>query len=318
MLRPWIYLENPMLNATANSYLLAMRISTLHDGALKAASDTLDPFFVAMYAFYHPLHVDYQRKYDAWVAQGGLQQGETLNITQLLKLESGTKARVWDNGIQAVYDISTTKYKGIFPNHREPFQNGTQTQRIDAVKALSTAIGTDPLLATVKSDVDAFYTLINTAIAAQKGAISMTGTDSDAVETTRVNMCVGQYADLGGLIQHFASKPELINQYFDLAALRNPTQVFFTGHVKAQKVHTIMKHTFGAADHVKLENPGTTELHFYSSGTKNAQQGTTFITVLAGKEVTVLASQLGALTDPYMMVFNPDDSAEGEFTVEIV
>ena len=77
--------------------------------------------------------------------------------------------------------------------------------------------------------------------------------------------------------------------------------MLFVGHVKKQSTHTVVKHTFGTADSVLLEHPGTT-----------------FITVAAGTQQTVLASGLGTLTNPYLMAFNPDAVNEGEFTVEFV
>ena len=78
MKRPWIYLINPMLVATDNSYRMAVRISTWHDSALLAAS--ADPYFLALYNIYHPLHLALVERYDAWRAQIGLQQGATLNL----------------------------------------------------------------------------------------------------------------------------------------------------------------------------------------------------------------------------------------------
>ncbi|MBK5286222.1 MAG: hypothetical protein JJE25_12555 [Bacteroidia bacterium] len=316
MKRPWIFLINPILVATENSYRMAVRISTYHDSALLAAS--ADPFFLALYNLYHPLHLQLVKDYDNWHTQMGLQEGESLNVNQLLRLESNTKIKQWDVAIQNVYAQGTPKYMSLLPNHRTPFQQGTQNDRIQAVHSLSNAIGTDLALAAVKADVDAFYTQINNALTAQKGAIAVTKTLSDAVDASRIAMCIQQYANLGSLINKYAAVPSDANQYFDEEGIRNAQQVMFTGHVKPQHTHTIVKHTFAAADNLKLENPGNTMLSFYLAQVKGAQPGATVITLNAGEQQTVPATALGNIANPYLVVFNPDAINKGEFVVEIV
>jgi hypothetical protein len=316
MKRPWIYLDNPILNATDNSYRMAVRISTHHDSALNAAK--ADPFILGLYNSYHPVHQAFIDKYNAFVAQGGLQQGDTLNLRQLLRLLSGSKIGFWDSGIQIVYPPNTPKYMALLPNGRGPFQTGTQTQRISAVKGLSDGIGADAALATVKTDVSAFFTELNTANTTQKGSISVTKTLSDDVDAARIAMCIAQYADLGAFIQKHAADTIPVEQYFDLAAMRKGQQVLFTGSIKKESAHTIVKRTFGAGDNLELENPGVTELQFYLAAIKDAQPGSTVIKLAPGAKQTIVASALGNLADPFLMVFNPDAVNKGEFVVEMV
>ena len=316
MKRPWIYLINPMLVATDESYRLAVRISTWHDSALLAAS--ADPYFMALYNIYHPLHLSLVAKYDAWRAQIGLQQGATLNLNQKLNTLSGTKIQEWDIDIQNVYPQGTPQYMALLPNRRTPFQHGTQNDRIQAVQSLSNAIGADPALAAVKADVDAFYTLANNALTAQKGSITVTKTKSDTVETARLPMCVQQYADLGDLIKKYAADPSLANQYFDEEAIRNPQQVLFTGTVKKLKAKTIVKRTFEASVNLKLENPGVTVLKFYLAQVKGAQPGAVFVTLNPGEQQTVPVTALGDIANTYLMVFNPDAINDGNYVVEVV
>ena len=104
MKRIWIYLDNPMLTATDNSFRMAVRISQWHDSALHAA--IADPFIAALYAIEHPIHLALIAAYDAFIAQEGLQQGETLNLRQLLRLEANSKINAWAAGIQRTYPIA--------------------------------------------------------------------------------------------------------------------------------------------------------------------------------------------------------------------
>ena len=156
MKRPWSFLENPFLSSTDNSYRMAVRISTYHNSALNA--NTSNPVIAALYATYNPIHRALVEAYDAFIAQEGMQQGESLNLRQLLRLEGTTKISFWDASIQVRYPSGTPQYMALLPNGRKPFQSGTQTQRISAVASLSDAIGTDAALAAVKNLPRSFRT----------------------------------------------------------------------------------------------------------------------------------------------------------------
>lgn len=313
-MRPWIFIQNPFLNATESSYLNAMGISTYHDSAL--AKVVSDAFFAALYASFHPLHLAYKTAYDSWVAQGGEQQSDTLTVEQLLRLLFA-KIGQWDIKIQNQYPINTAGYKRLLPNRRKPFQRGGQIERIAAVKALSQNIGDDTSLAAVKTDVDNFEAQINEALKTQKGSISATKNMSTELEAARVAMCTGMYANLGALIQKYAATSDRIEHFFDLQAIRNMQQISFTGSLKAGEVYSIVKHTFGADDELWLSNSGNAMLKFYLSNTRNGSPDGTFVTLPKG-EIVVKASELGKLTDTYLTVQNADALLNGEFEAEML
>lgn len=313
--KPWIFVLNPFITATVNSYKLAVKISTYHLGALQSQAGV--KFFDDLIDVFQPLHEALVAAFDSWKNIGGQQQGKTLNVAQLFSLLSKTKIRNWDIAIQNVYSIDTPEYKALLPHKRAPFQNGTQTDKLAAVNALSQAIGADETLATVKTDVDAFYAQLNTALTQQKGSLTSTKTQSDAVEAARMAMCIGQYADLGALIQHFAEMPEQIGQYFDLTAIRSGAQVVFTGDTKPEESENILKHTFADTDTLRLENEGETDLHFYLAPGKDAAPNGTTVVVPAGQEATVLVTQLGSVANTYLNVHNPSTLAKGNWTIEL-
>jgi hypothetical protein len=314
-MRTWQYLQNPFLNATEDNFLSAMEICTYHEGALAVVKD--DPFISPLYTRFHPLYLGYKTAYDNRFAQGGIQRSETLNVEQLLRLLLSSKIRQWDIRIQNVYPLDTVGYKRLLPNRRQPFQHGTQTERITAVKALTQNMGTDTKLAEVKTDIDTFYDQIDKALISQKGSLSSTKDKSSELETNRVAMSVGMYANLGTFIDKYAATPEKIEKFFDLETIRNIQQVVFTGTLKPGEVYNIVKHTFGVDDEVLLFNPGTAPLKFYLSNLPDAKSGDTAVTVVSGEQV-VKASALGSLNNAYLTVCNADPALEGQFKLEIL
>lgn len=312
--RPWSFTQNPFLNATINSLRIAVRISSTHLAALKKFAG--DKFFDGLIAFYEPLDTALSNAVTAIKNAGGEQQGSTVNLNQLYNLLSGSKIRQWDIAIQNVYELGTPQYKTLLPHRRTPFQIGTQTDRRTAVNTLSDAIGDDAALAAVKTSVDAFYTQLSDALSAQKGDIQGGGILGKQAEAARVAMCVGQYANLGALMQNYAETPDMVSSFFDMI-IRSGAQVLFTGDDKPQEHKNIFKHTFAAADMVRLENDGVTEQQFYLADSKTAAPGKMVITVPAGQTVTVPALQLGDIKNTFLNVYNPDAINKGEWTVEI-
>ena len=315
-MRPWIYTTNPIDKACDRSFINALQMSNYHDSAL--ASVKTDTFFTGLYGTYHPIHVAFKNAYDNWKTQGGNQQGETLNLKQLLQLLSHNKIQTWDIKIQNIYPQSTPQYKRLLPNHRAPFQNGLQTERIHAVQSLSKAIGADTALAAVKADIDNFYTQLDTVHVNQKSTLVTTKSQSSALDTARVAMCNAQYANLGALIQRFAASPEKIEQYFDQKALRHATQVLFTGNLKANIIHTIVKHTFSETDEIYLSNTGVAPLEFYLAENKSEKPGTSIYKLAPATSQTIPETTLGKLTNTYVTVYNPDANLVGEYEIEIL
>jgi hypothetical protein len=314
--RPWAFTQNPFTTVTNGSYRTAVRIAIYHLGAI--SKNAGDAFFDPLIALFTPLENALQEAYNKWKAQGGSQQGQTLQVTQLLQLLSSTKIKKWDIAIQAVYDNTTPQYKALLPNGRGPFQVGSQDDRITAVAALVAAIGDDNSIKTVKNDAAAFLTDIQTALLAQKGGIAGTKTNSDAVEAARVAMCTGMYANLGGMMQHFAANPHNIDQYFDLTAIRSGAQVLFTGETKPLENENIFKHTFHAGDGLLLRNEGVTELKFFLAAQKKDGPSASAISLGAGKQITITATDLGDLSNTFFNVQNVDTVNVGEWTVEFV
>jgi hypothetical protein len=314
-MKEWIFSTNIFLTVTEYSYFLAVEISTFHDNVL--AAGVADADIKVLYDKFHPIHLALLSDYNNWKVQGDTQQGKSLSLRQLLSELSGTKIQDWDIQVQNIYKQNTPEYKILLPNHRIPFQTGTQTERIQTVKSLGTKLGSYASLATLKTDVDAFYTQLNDAFNNQKSNISGTKTQSSAVETSRVAMCVAQYANLGLLMDKYAGTPEKVANYFDLENIRKTKQTVYTGHIKPGVADTIAKHTFAAGDEVYLENTGTTTLQFYLAATKDAMPGTKTYTLASGN-ATVAIGELGDVANAFVTVYNPDANNTGGFYVELI
>lgn len=316
MTKPWLFLLNCILTACLRSYRLAVRISTFHLAALLAASGNL--FFLGLYDSYLPFHTALTTQYNSWIAQGGIQSGQTLTLKQLFLQLRQLKIQAWMAAVAVIYPIETLRYQTIFIHGKAPYTNGKQTTIISNVMALSELIGTDILLAAVQTSVTNFYTNLYNANISQKGSKTTTKTMSSGVLAAVTAMAIEQFGNLGSLIRYYAATPLLIGPFFDLMAIRYAKQILFTGLVKKLSPKTIAKRTFLPAQKLRLENPGTTTLWFYLAATKGAHAGLTYIILLPGENIDVFVTTLGALNNLYLMVYNTDGTAKGQYLVEVL
>lgn len=305
--RPWIFVQNPFMNVTATNYSLAVIISTYTDSALYAAK--ADATILSLYNTYHPLHLALTSAYNDWLTQEGTQKGSTLNLTQLLA-QSTEKINDWDLAVQMLYRKDTPQYRTIFPNGHAPYNTGTQTHRIAAVKALSNHLTSIAALATTKTAVDAYYTDLDAANTAQKGHKTSTNTASTAVEAARIAACKGLYATLGGLMQKYNAQPEKVADFMDLENIRTGIQTDFTGHTMGGQTSKIAKRTLEDNQSIRLINSGNVKIQFYLATNPKDAVGSKSVIVNPFEDRTIIASDLGdVVTQHFLMINNMEENA---------
>ncbi|MFN0031008.1 MAG: hypothetical protein ACKVOR_02500 [Flavobacteriales bacterium] len=293
MAATWHYLTNQFVSATVNSFKKANRLSQHHDNVLeqRAGAGVPDPLDVQLYASYHPLHVALTEKYTAWKNAGGQQEGQTLNLDQLFALTK-TRLDTWDPLIQVVHIKSSPAYKAIFPDARKPFYRKITEERIAAFNTLQQAL-TNPALAAVKTSVVAHHTALVAARSVQTGAIAATGTGSAQVEEARIAAMIGQYANLGLLMNKYADNTNFIEAYFELEVLRDIAQILFTGILDPGEVESVLVHTFFPGDKLNVANEGTVEFRLFLDSVV-AGQGNTGLVIAPGDDREIDISEFGA------------------------
>ncbi|MEI6816734.1 MAG: hypothetical protein WCL14_09010 [Bacteroidota bacterium] len=318
MKRPYHFFINPFLVAGLHNFALTVHMSTVYFNALTAAAPT-NAHALARLGVYTTIHNTLLSEYAAWKAQGGSQEGETLNVLQLLVLLTG-KVNTWDNMIRIVHGKTTARYKALFPDGHYSFSHGGKESIITAIKALSTNIGSEVALAPVKVLVDAAYTQLNDANNVQTGSKSTTKTLSDNVLIAVEDSCVKQYADFCLFISDTPKTPDHAGNFFDMSAIRDGAQVFYTHLVKGGMIHTVAKHKLEVIDQLWLENSGLTTLKIYVAATKGGPEvGGAFVLLVPGEIRTITATDLGNIALNYFIcVQNMDANITGDFNLEFL
>lgn len=310
--RLWIASDKVFDRVTRGSYRKGAEITSYVEAALAG------PIGIpAIHTYYLTYHNAYLVAYDKWNSHEGAQKSSTSALVSRLK-DLVTAAKSWDLAIQRVYAEGSPEYIALLPHGRKPFYNGSQNDRIRAVKALSMAIGADALLANVKTEVDDFYTAIIANNAAQKGQITQSKSLSDDVETARVAMCTGLQYVKSALEQHYVDNPDMVINYFPMHLIQKVKQKEFTGRLAPLALRDLVKRSYSSTDIIDITNNGQDNLEAYKSNNKNGilPPGAIPVVVAPNTKERIAASQLGNLDYPYLIVRNPSTDKEGVFVVE--
>jgi len=269
---PWHYLDNQFLNGTKENYKKAFQLSQYHNAFLQARvyDDPLNPDWTLMFNRYNPFHQDYADAYTAWQSAGGLQQGKTVDIDEMLNMLPA-EVDTWDSMIKSIpgFRKGSGNHQALFPFGRRPFNTGSKDARIEAVRTLAESMNDYPPLSAVTALVNTFHGQLLTVRNTQTGAIGTTKFKSQAVELGRVEVMTQQYRNLGYLIDKFSAHPELIAPFFDLNVLRQSDQTRYTGTLTPNEMETVAIHTFMADDQIKVfidsseTVPSGTLVHLY-------------------------------------------------------
>lgn len=324
----WHYLVNQFLNATRTSYKKAFKLSNYHDAYLlkMKTENPGDPDWATLYDRYHLLHLSFVTAYNTWVAAGGQQEGQTLNLDQMLELLA-QRVNLWDAMVQTVagYEKGTANYKAVFANGHKPYLRGGKTERVNAVSALGTTLNAHPALADVKTLVNAFATQINDARDTQEGAKGGTKGASLDVESKRIAAMTGQYQNLGFLINKMPATPEQITPFFDLAVLRSNRQSVFTGTLDPAENEAVLTHTFAPDDELDLEvqgdpaTPAGTFVELYLASTPNGTDSTAIKVVANEAPMSVTAAMFGIVdfaAHRHLTAVNPN-AMELKYIIEL-
>jgi hypothetical protein len=320
MERKWHYLENQFEIGTRYSFKKAYKISLFHDTRLhdRATDHPTDTDYQEAYTEYHPLHLALSTAFSNWKAIGGLQKGETLTLTQLLALLPARINNI-DAKIQVVHLKGSPRWVQLFPNKHLPFYTGSQNNRIKAVESLSTAIGSEPALAAVKTEVDAKYDELIVAKTSQISAIDYTDSASNILEKARVEAMECQYKNLGLFIHKFPQNPDLIESLFDVSTLTNPEQTIWKGHLEPLENHPTLIHTFESGDMIRLKSTGNGDIKAYLASTPGGVDSTP-VEVTSHHELTFDVADFHVTNyavNRYLTIINKSDTKETRFLVEL-
>jgi hypothetical protein len=317
---PWHYLVNQFVSVTRKNFTKAFKLSNYHDAYLNRMKneDPADPDWALLYNRYHPVHLDFVTIDTAWKNAGGQQQGQTLNVDQLLELLNA-KVNKWDALIQSEtgFEKGTANYVSIFPQGRYPFNNGGKTERVEAVNVLAMNIAAYPPLNAVKLLVADYFQLLEAAHDGQEGAKGSTKSKGQEVDIQRMETMAQQYRNLGFLMDKYFRTPQFVQPFFDLNVLRESRQTEFTGTLHPKENEAILIHTFVADDELQLQitaeasssNSPHLPVEFYLATMANGTDSVAAIVIPNAAAITISAADFGIVnygTHRYLTVVNPN------------
>lgn len=314
----WHYLNNQFVNATTGSFRLMLTVTNDHYAKLQAQQ--ADPDIAQLLARTGPVHNNFLKRYSAWKGAQGAYKGATQKVDAMLFELQSTFARQWDTAIMVQYDKGTSEHTTLLPSGREPFQQGTMDERIQAVKTLAEALAPFASLSALETTVDTFHQALKQARDGQQGKEQLSAQSSTDLEAARIEVGIMMYRNLGVLIDKFGSDPLQILNYYELQLLqRGSTQQSseeFEGVVGPLQTVNITS-GIDPQSTVIITNTGSVVLRFCAAPDATTGCSST-ISVAPGAVVEVPGSDLSGASTPFVNVTNTDPTLSGSYNVEVV
>ncbi len=322
MKRNWFYLSNVIEHATRGNFKKTITVVTDHKSKLQSGSS--DAEIQTLYDRFKPVHTEFVELYNGWISLRNKREGETLRFTDMMAELNDQKVKQWDIAIQNHYLDGTADYKAILTNGRSAFRLGTYESRIGQLGGLVDRLGDYSALATLKTEIGTFYEAIIATRNTQQMTEYEVGKASKALELARLKITKLMYSNLGFLMYKFYETPLEVENYFDLSLLRSAVTVNgevepepLTGTVEHEAMATIMQGGFDSNTLFNIVNTGGTSLRFYTAMLPSDPVPGSAMELLPGEETEVFASELGAESNLFLMVYNPDLTNAGEYSVLI-
>lgn len=315
----WIHTINPFAVATRTSKRKMLILISDHSSRLQAG--VANPVINSLYNRTAPVKLAFSIKYSAWELANGLWKAETARINAGLKDLSSNKIEDWDIRIQGVFRQGSPDYISLLPNRRIPFQEGTMDDRIAAVNTLGNALGlypAQPVLVTLKAEVDAYYTDLLDKRNVQQQKEGVTKTASDELEAARMDCAVIMFQNLGILIDTYPTQPELITNYYQMDLLQDTSDNSeeYTGTLAPSEFkNAVPAGKVTQQSNLYIKNTGSSAIMIGLSDTPHGFSSLTEI-LQPGDDVTI-TDELPELTAYYINVQNQSGSTEGAYQIII-
>ncbi|MBC8048440.1 MAG: hypothetical protein H7Y00_16695 [Fimbriimonadaceae bacterium] len=309
----WQYANNQFDNTTKESFIKMVIISSDHDS--KLAAQIADADINTIYTFYHPVHQQYITKYTQWRSSIAQREGATLNFTKKIDKLRSVDIEDWDIRVSVIYKPDTPEYMAIFPDGRSPFQVGSYESRILAVSTLIENMGTDAALTTIKTDVTAISTVLQTARNTQQGKEGIVVDRSAELEELRFTVAKNMFRSCAKLMDKFWQNPLMIEQFFDLETIRSTNTLQDPLLINLNPSETKNAAiTFSDTSELTITNTGSTAIIVCRSATSGTLCPGPNLTVNPAQTITVAVTSLAA-SGNFINVTNTSAGSTGSLEI---
>ncbi len=304
---------------TRGNFTAASAFGLQHVQSLFADSTT-SAIALLCYNNVKPKYDDFEAARVAQSSQSGIQGGDVLTFKQILD-GMPIDVETWQTDIKLVYAEGSVKFKKMFPKGKVTLNTGKQQNRVNAVKALITTIGTDASLTAVKAVIQTFYDKMLAAYAIKGTSKENTITDSTTIETKRIAMCDEIEGNYGILITANKTNPSLAAKYFDEDWMTNRLQMSFNLKVKTLGTKNAINRTYTKplTQKFQIVNRTNTTEKVFLSATRKGLVGLIFVTIPPNSDAIYNLSDMGDnSTQKFLNVQNTDDKLKADLTIRVL
>lgn len=213
------FIENQFLTATKGSSKAMLTIIADHSARMQSGA-THDPDFIPWAARTAPVAEEMSAAYANHQGARGTYQGATHALRLALIELRKKKVPKWDVHIQLLYMEGTPDYARLFGMGRMGFQSGGIDMIITRVKSLGSNLASEPALAAIKAEVDAYYAHLKSLREQQQSKEGALAASRDRMEKARVAAAWMCFRNMGQLMDKYWDRLQYVDNYYEFHLIK--------------------------------------------------------------------------------------------------
>ena len=217
--KTWNYLNNPFESALKNSYVKLYAFAANHKEKLFSLSE--DSFIATLYHdYFMPSFTQYKSLYNQLNELQANYHAQTEQLTNLMANLSGKKIGRWAVQIQYVYENDSQTYLYLLGKGRKSFQNGSYTNRIQAVEDLLNRVKKYDLLSKVQTDIQTFLNHLQETYSLQHQLAGEIKIISHSLKLQKEALLQSLHHVYTGLCWHYKHDIQTVACFYELSYLK--------------------------------------------------------------------------------------------------
>lgn len=287
------------------------------------AGDKYAPMIMATTTAYN----NFYGAISAEVTNEGIKQAATMSVDAIIT-EFKTEVSLMEGVIRRAFRSTPSVIEEFFPAGLTEYTIATKSNIEMLMDRMVNACGnnSEGLPSDFDANVKALRQSYKDQRKAQLNKIGTVADDKARAATLRNVLEIQLCKNILDLAKEYLGDPVNGLKFFDQSIIRTESSkpgepgsggTVFTGSVKPVSKVIIMEGGFTAATVFTFENSGEAPLRFYTAADPADTAPDTAPELQPGEEDEFTPAQLGAATNTFLMVYNPDASLNGDYVVGV-
>ncbi len=309
------YLVNSFDVVTQKSYKQMKAIASDHFVKLTAAKNEYD--LSGLVQRFEPLYKSYCEKYSLWITSKETLRVETIGIQNIIK-DLDDKIMLWNIQIHKTFSANLPDVNILFPDREQTFSVESTINYVETLKGVIYCLGNYPKLENIKKEAETCLFSLDQNLRKQMEAEEVADRISQSLESTRKELSIMLFRNLGALIDRLGGDPFKAISLFETKEFKFITSMEtepVVGRISPGQIMAVDDRTITDNTEFRIMNIGKAALKFWTDTFPFSKDSFYGIEIAPGAKKTVCSTDIGKSGSKVLIVRNLDSKTHGIFSV---